>query len=222
MKKIAIHPLPVRIWHWVNALGFVLLILTGLQIRYRDVLGLASFEGAVRLHNAVGFTLIADYFIWLLFYLTSDRIRNYRADLAARSVLLASVKQAAYYGWGIFFGLPNPHHASPYEKFNPMQKMLYQIIMLLAVPLQFASGLLLWDVQRFSGAVALLGGVRWVDTLHVLLFIFFTFFLPVHVYLATLGPTPTAHLKAMFTGYEEEDEGQVGAPSAHRSAEVPR
>jgi Ni,Fe-hydrogenase I cytochrome b subunit len=32
MKKIFIHPLPVRIWHWMNAIGFVVLILTGLQI----------------------------------------------------------------------------------------------------------------------------------------------------------------------------------------------
>ena len=40
VKKIYIHPLPVRIWHWSNAVGFVLLILTGLQIRYRDIIGL--------------------------------------------------------------------------------------------------------------------------------------------------------------------------------------
>ena len=33
-----INPLPVRIWHWVNALGFVLLILTGFQIRYTGLL----------------------------------------------------------------------------------------------------------------------------------------------------------------------------------------
>ena len=34
MQRIYVHPLPVRIWHWINALGFVLLILTGVQIRY--------------------------------------------------------------------------------------------------------------------------------------------------------------------------------------------
>jgi len=28
-----IKHLPVRIWHWINALGFVLLILTGVQLR---------------------------------------------------------------------------------------------------------------------------------------------------------------------------------------------
>ena len=46
-----------------------------------------------------------------------------------------------------------------------------------------------------------------VDTLHVLLFIFFAAFMPVHVYLATLGHTLGAHFKAMFTGYEEGESG---------------
>ena len=34
MQRIYVHPLPVRIWHWINALGFVAMILTGIQIRY--------------------------------------------------------------------------------------------------------------------------------------------------------------------------------------------
>ena len=45
-----------------------------------------------------------------------------------------------------------------------------------------------------------------VDTVHVLLFIFFCGFIIVHVYLASLGHTPTAHFKAMLTGYEDVDE----------------
>ena len=39
MKKLYLHPLPVRIWHWINAVSFVVLIVTGLQIRYREILG---------------------------------------------------------------------------------------------------------------------------------------------------------------------------------------
>ena len=206
-NRIYIHPVAVRIWHWTNALGFVFLILTGLQIRYRDLIGLASFEGAVRLHNAVGFVLIGSYFLWLGFYLFSDKIKNYQMELQPMKFYAAAIKQAVYYGYGIFRGSTNPHHASPYDKFNPMQKLAYDFIMLIFVPIQFATGLLLWDVQRFGGAVALLGGVRVVDTVHMLLFIFFAAFLPVHVYLATLGHTPLAHFKAMFTGFEDEEVG---------------
>lgn len=206
MIKLYVHPLPVRIWHWLNAGGFVLLILTGLQIRYGDLLSVTSFETAVRIHNWVGLTLIGNYILWFGFYLLSDKIKNYHPELSPKKHFEESIRQVQYYGHGIFFGAPNPHHASPYNKFNPMQKMAYQVIMMLVVPAQFVTGLFLWDVKRFGGAVNLLGGVRTVDTIHVLLFIFFASFLLVHIYLATLGHTVGAHFKAMFTGYEEMDE----------------
>jgi len=71
---------------------------------------------------------------------------------------------------------------------------------------QFFTGVLLWDVTRFSSIVETFGGVRVVDTVHVLLFILFSGFIIVHVYLASLGHTPSAHFKAMITGYEEIEE----------------
>ncbi len=74
MHRLYIHPLPVRIWHWTNALGFVLMILTGMQIRYVGLIDVVSFRTAVHVHNFVGFVLIANFFLWLMFYLTSDRI----------------------------------------------------------------------------------------------------------------------------------------------------
>jgi thiosulfate reductase cytochrome b subunit len=210
IKKVFLHPLPVRIWHWINALGFIVLILTGLQIRYRDLIGLLSFESAVRVHNVVGFVLIGSYLFWLLFYLTSDKIKNYHADMHPMHYYTTAINQAIFYGYGIFRGKENPHHASAYTKFNPMQKLTYQLIMMVVIPVQLFSGLFMWDVQRFSGIVNAVGGVRVMDTIHMLLFIFFAAFLPVHVYLTTLGHTPLAHIKAMFTGYEEEVEHVKG------------
>ncbi len=44
MAKLYIHPLPVRIWHWLNALGILLLIFTGLQIRYVGLIDFISAE----------------------------------------------------------------------------------------------------------------------------------------------------------------------------------
>jgi len=206
MTKLYVNPLPVRIWHWTNAFGFVLLILTGLQIRYAGQLDIVSFRTAVVAHNWIGFVLIANFFIWLGFYLFTDKIKVYHPELSPVKYFKASFRQMQYYGYGIFRGDPNPHHVSVYRKFNALQSMMYQIIMMLIVPLQFVTGLLLWDVTRFSTVVERLGGVRVVDTVHVLLFIFFCGFIIVHVYLASLGHTPTAHFKAMITGYEDVDE----------------
>ena len=212
MNRLYVHPLPVRIWHWVNALGFVFLILTGLQIRYMDVMQVLAFPTAVSIHNAVGFTLIANYFIWLCFYLFTDRITVYHPELNPQKYFRDTIRQAMYYGYGIFKGQPNPHHVSVYRKFNALQSTMYQIIMILLVPIQFYSGVLLWDLNRFAASVEFLGGVRVIATVHVLLFIFFSAFIFGHVYLASLGHTASAHFKAMLTGYEEVEDAPAPTP----------
>jgi thiosulfate reductase cytochrome b subunit len=212
MPRIYVHPLPVRIWHWINALGFVAIIVTGLQIRYIGLIDLLSFRTAVVLHNWIGFVLIGNFFIWLLFYLFSDKIKVYHPDLSPARHFRASFRQLRYYGYGIFKGEPNPYHVSIYQKFNSMQSMTYQVIMLLLVPLQFYTGVLLWDVKRFSGMIDVLGGVRAVDTAHVLIFIFFVGFIFIHPYLASLGHTRTAHFRAMITGYEDIEEEPAQTP----------
>jgi thiosulfate reductase cytochrome b subunit len=207
MEKLYVHPLPVRMWHWINAIGFVLMIVTGIQIRYIGLIHLMSFKTAVVAHNWIGFVLIANFFVWLLFYLSSDKIKVYHPELSPMKHFRNSFRQLQFYGYGIFKGDPNPHHVSVYHKFNPMQSMAYQIVMMLLVPLQFGTGVLLWDVKRFSTVIDLFGGLRVVDTVHVLIFIFFSAFILLHPYLASLGHTTLAHFKAMFTGYEEIEEG---------------
>lgn len=191
-----------------------MLIATALQIRYLDLFQLVPFKTAVNLHNYIGFVLIANFFVWLTFYLFSDKIKVYHPELSPTKHFRESFRQLQYYGYGIFRGDPNPHHVSIYHKFNPMQSMTYQIIMMILVPIQFFTGILLWDVARFSSTVDLLGGVRVVDTVHVIIFIFFVGYIFGHPYLASLGHTPSAHFKAMFTGYEEvEEEPKHGGTS---------
>ncbi|MCK9387892.1 MAG: cytochrome b/b6 domain-containing protein [Sulfuritalea sp.] len=206
MNKIYINPLPVRIWHWTNAAGFLLLIASGLQIRYLDLFQWVPFRTAVVAHNWIGFVLIGNFFVWLSFYLFSDKIKVYHPELNPMKYFQASFRQMRFYGYGVFKGDPNPHHASAYRKFNALQSMAYQIIMMLIVPLQFFTGVLLWDVARFSSMVEMFGGVRVVDTVHVVFFIFFTGFIFIHPYLASLSEKPWAHFKSMITGYEEVED----------------
>ena len=202
-EETYINPLPVRIWHWINALGFVLLILTGFQIRYVDIFNLMTFEAAVKLHNWVGFTVIANYFLWLGYYLFSDRITNYHPVLDAERFFRNFFLQARYYSYGIFKGERSPHHVRPEDKFNPLQKLTYQLIMLIAAPINFITGLMMWDVKRFEGWIEMMGGIRVVDTIHVVIFILFVFFIFVHAYMGALGRTPSTHYREMITGYEE-------------------
>lgn len=210
MTRIYVHPVPVRLWHWINAVGFIVLIATGLQIRY-GALSAMPFKTVVEVHNAIGFVLIADYCVWLAFYLLSDKITVYHPEFSPTKQFRNVMQQLVYYGYGIFKGHPNPHHVSAYRKFNAVQAMTYQIVMLVLVPLQFYTGLVLWDLQRFAGTVELLGGARVVDTVHVVLFIAFVVFILVHVYLTTLGRTASQHVKAMLTGYEEVEDAPDAA-----------
>jgi thiosulfate reductase cytochrome b subunit len=202
-EETYINPLPVRIWHWINALGFVLLILTGFQLRYTDIFNLMTFEAAVKLHNWVGFTVIANYFLWLGYYLFSDRITNYHPVLDAERFFRNFFLQARYYSYGIFKGERSPHRVRPEDKFNPLQKLTYQLIMLIAAPINFITGLMMWDVKRFEGWIEMMGGIRVVDTIHVVIFILFVFFIFVHAYMGALGRTPSTHYREMITGYEE-------------------
>ncbi|WP_028583153.1 cytochrome b/b6 domain-containing protein [Desulfogranum mediterraneum] len=195
-----VHPAPVRVWHWINASGFLFLILTGFQIRYAESINLMTLSHAINLHNYVGFVVIANYFLWLSYYLGSGKIKLYIPDL--RRVVGLAIRQARYYGFDFFLGRPNPHTMTAENKFNALQQQAYLVIMLVLLPAQMISGLFLWKVKGYEEYINLLGGIKVIDTIHVLLFFFFTSFLFIHCYLATLGHTPLAHFKAMFTGYE--------------------
>jgi thiosulfate reductase cytochrome b subunit len=200
-KPLSIHPLPVRIWHWLNAAGFVLLSITGFQIRYAENLNLLPLKEAITLHNLTGFCVIAAYCLWLFYYLSSGRITIYFPKLSTFAA--KALQQARYYGYGIFRGEANPHVMTPENKFNVLQQKAYLAIMFVLLPAQMVSGVFLWKVKGYSDYINLLGGIRIIDTIHVLFFFFFVAFLVVHCYLATLGHTPLAHFKAMITGYEE-------------------
>jgi thiosulfate reductase cytochrome b subunit len=213
MKRIYLHPLPIRIWHWVNALGFIILILTGANIR--NIVNIFSVETAVEIHSWLGFILLANYCIWFFYYILTMNIKIYIPPIH-HPIQFAkkALTQAKFYGWGIMVGDQNPHHSTPDHKFNPMQQVSYLMIMALLIPVQIITGLFLWDPKLFSPIVNLVG-IQVFDAVHVFLWIFFSAFIIVHFYLATLGHTTWAHIIAMFTGFEEEEEHGHGEEHSH-------
>jgi thiosulfate reductase cytochrome b subunit len=218
MQRIFLHSIWIRIWHWVNLAAFIVLILTGAQIRLPNALHLFSFEAAVQIHSWLGFILIANYFIWLIYYILTGNIKIYIPPLHHPiEFAKKALNQAKFYGWGIMVGDENPHHSTFYNKFNPLQQVSYLMIMVALIPLQLITGLFLWDPHLFGSFVNILGGIQIVSLIHVFLWIFFSAFMIVHFYLATLGHTPMAHIIAMFKGYEEihEEHGHGHAEEGH-------
>lgn len=209
-ERIYLNPLPVRIWHWLNAFGFIILILTGLQIRFPEYIAIfGAYRTAILLHNVAGIGVSACYLLWFGYYLFSGTlIRTYIPTLD--DIRGGLFRQARYYLLDYFTGKPNPHHMTPENKFNPLQKSAYLAIMLILLPLEILSGLLLMNVTPLRGIIDLVGGIKILVSIHFLLACGFCSFLFAHIYLATLGHTPLAHFKAMWYGWEElepEEEG---------------
>jgi thiosulfate reductase cytochrome b subunit len=65
-QKVILYPLMIRIWHWIHALAILLLVLTGIQLRFPDWIGwFGTFRNSVNIHNNCGFIVVFDYMLWL-------------------------------------------------------------------------------------------------------------------------------------------------------------
>ncbi len=204
MKRIYLHPIPVRIWHWIHAACITLLVISGVFIRFADYTKAIPLDQAVRFHNIVGIIVALDFILWFAYYVGTGKIKTYFPTV--EELAHGAIRQIKFYSFEIFLGKPNPFHPTPENKFNPLQKTAYLNIMLLLLPIQILTGLFLLYPVKFSSIINFFGGIKVIDTIHVLLFFFFASFIIAHFYLATLGHTPLAHFKAMITGWEEEPE----------------
>lgn len=198
--RVRLYPLYERIWHWVQALAVLLLLLTGLEIR--DHLRLLGFETAVNLHEALGFFLLANAFLGLFYFLTSGAIRQYVSE--PRDFATLAVRQVSYYLRGMFRGEPHPVERSARARLNPLQKAVYLVILNVLLPWQVFTGVAIWGLERWPHLEQALGGLPVLLPLHALGSWVFAAFLVAHVYLTTTsGKTPLSGIAAMITGWEE-------------------
>lgn len=220
-KRIYLHPAPVRIWHWLNALGIITLCITGAQIRFPEFLNICgSYRAAILLHNTAGIVVALSFSIWFFYYsqVTHTLAKMYVPD--GEDLKRGVFRQAFYYFFLYFFGQPNPHHPTPDNKFNPMQKSAYLAIMFVLVPLVSLTGILLMNVSPLRELILVAGGLKLLVGLHFLLACSLCAFLFTHVYLTTLGHTPLAHTASMWTGWEEEEEEHHEQTEPHAGQHV--
>jgi len=206
--KIYLQPTPVRIWHWLNAFGIITLTVTGAQIRFPEYVQLfASYKSAILLHNTAGLMVAASFSLWFFYYgLVARNMRKIYVP-TKDDLQHGLLRQAKFYLLTYFLGWPNPHHATPEDKFNPMQKSAYMAIMFVLVPIVALTGILLTNVSPLRELVILVGGLKLLVAVHFLMACSLIAFLFTHVYLATLGKTPMAYIKPMWTGWEDEAPG---------------
>lgn len=206
-QKIYLTPTPVRIWHWLNAFGFLALILSGAQIRYPEFVNFfGSYKAAIRLHDTAGIVVSISFCLWLTYYLVVARSLLKLYVPSGEDLRRGLFRQLLFYFFNYFRGKPNPHVTTPDNKFNPLQKSAYLVIMMVLVPLVILTGFMLMNIELLRPLVLFLGGIKLIAGAHFLLACVLIAFLFTHVYLATLGHTPFAHFKPMWTGWEEHEE----------------
>ena len=203
-KMIYLQPIPVRIWHWLNALGIVTLCISGAQIRFPEyVTLLGSYRSAIMLHNTAGIVVALSFSIWFFYYkLVSDSIEDIYIPKIS-DLTTGLFRQVIFYFFAYFFGAPNPHHATPESKFNPLQKSAYLAIMFVIMPFVSLTGILLMNIGPMREIVLMVGGIKILVAIHFLMACTLCAFIFTHVYLATLGSTPLAYFKPMWTGWEK-------------------
>jgi thiosulfate reductase cytochrome b subunit len=205
MKRTFLHPLPLRIWHWLHAVIVIILIFTGLYLRLHGIAALRPHDSVLLWHKRMGLAMLLSTIFWFVYTVWSGNLR--RLYGIGKRDLAGMLAQANYYLFSIFTGGENPFKASADDKYNPLQKMAYDAVMFIFLPVLGFTGLLFLDipvVRRYLLSENLLG---LVGAVHVLFSYVIVLFLIVHLYLVTLGDTVFSHTRAMITGYEETDTG---------------
>ncbi len=199
-EKLYLYPLWIRIWHWTNALMFLILIVTGLSMQYSSPdYPMIRFDWAVSLHNISGVIVIIAYLFFLVVNRFSTNRKYYR--FKRKGFIVRLTKQFKYYTFGIFKNEPVPFPVSKKRKFNPMQKFSYLIVMYLGMPALIITGIALLYPEIIIPNVGGLSGIHLTDLVHIIVGFVLSVFLVIHVYFCTIGATPTSNFKSMFNGW---------------------
>jgi thiosulfate reductase cytochrome b subunit len=191
-----LHPWPVRIMHWVNAVVMLIMITSGWGIYDDDVIirgfHFSSFwrlgdwaAWSLNWHFAGMWFLSINGLVYLVYGVASGRFREKLLPIRPTEVMQTVIDTL--------------HFKIAHEDitvYNAVQKLLYIIVILAGIS-EVITGIAIWKPVQFSGLVSLLGGFQTARVLHFAGMAVIVGFLIVHVALALLVPKT---LWAMVTG----------------------
>jgi len=199
------HPWPVRVMHWTNALAMLIMVPSGWGI-YNDsvIFGWLHFPQAIRLgtwaaqslqwHFAGMWLLALNGVAYLIYGLATGRLRARLLPIRLPEIV-RTVRDTLH--------LHVDH--SDLTVYNAVQKLLYIIVITAGVS-QVVTGLAIWKPVQFSPLVALLGGFQSARLVHFLGMSVIVGFVLVHVALSLLVPQT---LWSMLTGGPRLQRGRV-------------
>jgi thiosulfate reductase cytochrome b subunit len=191
-----LHPLALRIMHWVNALAMIIMIGSGWEI-YNDevIFGWLHFprwmtigggaEGALQWHFFAMWILMINGLCYLGYGLATGRFRRKLLPIWPRE-LIATIRDALRFKLG----------HDDITHYNAVQKILY-IGVISIIIVQVLSGLATWKPIQLSELVTLFYDFQGARLAHFIGMALIVGFLVVHVALALLVPKT---IGAMITG----------------------
>jgi thiosulfate reductase cytochrome b subunit len=190
-----IHPLWVRVTHWINALAMLMMIGSGWQIY--DAAPLFGFEfptqialgnwlaGALLWHFAAMWLLVINGVVYVTLGILTGRFRRKLFPISPHEV------------WrDLFAALRGRLSHDDLSVYNGVQRLLYVGILLTGVVIVL-SGLSIWKPVQFQALTAFFGGYNTARYVHFAAMTAIVAFLVVHVTLAVLVPKS---LRAMIVG----------------------
>jgi len=190
-----IHPLWVRVTHWINAIAVLVMIGSGWQIYNASPLFSFTFPrgitlggwlaGALLWHFAAMWLVVVNGIAYLTLGILTGRFRRKLLPIRPRDVL-ADLRAA--------LALRLSH--DDLSAYNAVQKLLYVGVIVAGVVIVL-SGLSLWKPVQLQELTALFGGYEAARYVHFCAMAAIVGFLIVHVALAILVPKS---LRAMIIG----------------------
>ena len=190
-----IHPVWVRVTHWINALAMLMMIGSGWQIYNASPLFGFTFPtqialgnwlaGALLWHFAAMWLLVINGVVYVALGILTGRFRRKLFPISPREVwrdLLAALRGRLAH--------------DDLSVYNAVQRLLYVGILLTGVVIVL-SGLSIWKPVQFQALTAFFGGYNTARYVHFAAMTAIVAFLVVHVTLAVLVPKS---LRAMIIG----------------------
>ncbi len=198
--RIYFYPGWIRVWHSVNGLICLGLIVTGISMQYSNSHSfMVSFMNAVKLHNICGILLSFNYLLFFIGNIISKNITHYKIKFDVGFDLL--IAQFKHYAHGIFKDHEEPYPINEERKFNPLQKVVYAFVMYICVPCVIISGLGMMYPDILLHHLFGLGGFMLTSIFHIIMGFMISIFMIIHFYLCFLNGS----LKSIINGWHDID-----------------
>jgi len=192
---IKVHPLAVRITHWINALAVLMMITSGWQIYNASPLFPFTFPGAITLggwlagalqwHFAAMWLLVLNGMVYVGYGIASGHFRRKLLPISPAAVL-HDVAQA----------LRGRLAHADLSVYNAAQRAAY-LALIVALAVLVASGLVIWKPVQMHWFGRFMGDYEGARLLHFFAMSAVAFIVAVHVAMVMLVPRT---FPSMFSG----------------------